>query len=38
MAKSRVHQRVTKTTISSYRKKGNNQYRCPTCGAYRKKG
>lgn len=38
--KPHVHQTKTKTTtITSYRKKSKgNPYRCPACGAYRKKG
>ena len=37
MAKVRQTKTKTTTKITSYRKKGN-QNRCPTCGAYRKKG
>lgn len=38
---AKAHQKVTKTktTVTSYRKKNKgNSNRCPTCGAYRKKG
>lgn len=37
MAKNKYTKTTKTKTITSYRKKGN-QNRCPTCGAYRKKG
>ena len=37
MSKSKHTKQVKTVTVTSYRKKGN-QNRCPTCGAYRKKG